>query len=174
MVAALALPSLLEGIPDRRVMLAGTVPLIGGLLLGPLLPGYAALLPLWFVIGIGYALVQTPSGRLLRRSARPEDRPAVFAAQFALSHACWLVTYPLAGWLGAGAGMPTTFAVLGVVAAAGALAAASLWPSSDPDVIEHDHPELPDRHPHLAGAVGHRHSHAFVIDADHPVWPRGR
>ena len=33
------------------------------------------------------------------------DRPALFAAHFALSHACWLVTYPLAGWLGAGLGI---------------------------------------------------------------------
>lgn len=53
---------------------------------------YAVLLPLWFTLGLGYSLAQTPSGRLLRRSAREEDRPALFAAQFALSHACWLIT----------------------------------------------------------------------------------
>lgn len=42
----------------------------------------------------------TPTGRLLRRSAEAGDRPALFAAQFVLSHACWLLTYPLAGRLG--------------------------------------------------------------------------
>lgn len=31
--------------------------------------------------------------------------PALFAAQFSLSHAGWLFTYPLAGWLGSTAGM---------------------------------------------------------------------
>ena len=55
-------------------------------------------------IGIGNGLVLTPSGRSLRRSAHPGDRPAPFSTQFALSHACWLLTYPLAGWLGATAG----------------------------------------------------------------------
>lgn len=47
------------------------------------------------LVGLGYSAVLTPSGRLLRRSAHAQDRPALFAAQFALSHACWLVTYPL-------------------------------------------------------------------------------
>ena len=53
----------------------------------------------WLIAGFGYSAVLTPTGRLLKRSAHAEDRPAVFAAQFALSHACWLVTYPLSGWL---------------------------------------------------------------------------
>ena len=52
------------------------------------------------LLGLAWSAVQTPGGRLLRRSAHAPDRPALFAAQFALSHACWLATYPLAGWLG--------------------------------------------------------------------------
>jgi len=90
MVAALALPRVLDRIPDRRVMMAGAVVLVAGLLAGLAGPGFAALLPLWLVLGVGYSAVGTPTGRLLRRSAHPEDRPALFAAQFALSHACWL------------------------------------------------------------------------------------
>lgn len=35
------------------------------------------------------------------RAAPAEDRPALFAADFALSHACWLLCYSLAGWLAA-------------------------------------------------------------------------
>jgi MFS family permease len=120
MVAALALPRVLEKLADRSVMLGGIGLLIAGLFAGPFLAGHTALLILWFVLGLGYSTAQTPSGRLLRRSSNPEDRPALFAAQFALSHACWLLFYPLAGWLGAHHGMPVTFAVLG---AAGALAA---------------------------------------------------
>jgi MFS family permease len=69
-------------------MLAGASLLGLGTALAALLPGYLWLLPLWFLIGMGYSMAQTPSGRLLRRSSLPEDRPALFAAQFALSHAC--------------------------------------------------------------------------------------
>lgn len=75
--------------------------------------GWPLLLETWLVLGIAYSALQTPTGRLLRRSATPEDRPAAFAAQFSLSHAAWLVTYPLAGWLGASLGMPVTLAILG-------------------------------------------------------------
>lgn len=170
MVAALALPRLLDGMPDRRAMLGGAAILVAGLFLGMAISGYALLLPLWFVLGLGYSLTQTPSGRLLRRSAHAEDRPALFAAQFALSHACWLVTYPLAGWLGARIGLTFTFAVLGVVAAIAVLAAMRLWPAHDPEEIEHTHDALDASHPHLAGG-GQRHRHAFVIDSHHPQWP---
>lgn len=116
MMAALLLPSLLDKIPDRRAMLAGSGVLAASLFIGVAAQNYYILLGLWLAIGIGYSLAQTPSGRLLRRSSSPEDRPAVFAAQFALSHACWLATYPLAGWLGAEFGMTATFLALGLVA----------------------------------------------------------
>ena len=153
MVAALALPRLLDRVPDRPVMMAGAGLLILGLLAGTLLPGYLLLLVLWALLGIGYSITQTPSGRLIRRSSRPEDRPALFAAQFALSHAMWLITYPLAGWLGTTAGMAATFLVMAIVAGAGLAAALWLWPATDPSEIEHVHDDLPADHPHLAGAV---------------------
>jgi predicted MFS family arabinose efflux permease len=42
-----------------------------------------------------------------------------------------LITYPLAGWLGAGAGLKVDFAVLGLIAGAAVLVAARLWPHAD-------------------------------------------
>ena len=175
MVAALLLPRLLDDMPDRKAMLAGACVLVAGLFVGFTIPNYALLLLLWFALGLGYSLAQTPSGRLLRRSSQPEDRPALFAAQFALSHACWLITYPVAGWLGAKVGLSTTFAALGLLAAVAVFAATRLWPAEDPDEIEHTHDGLDADHPHLSGATpmgqGHRHSHAFVIDSHHPEWP---
>lgn len=175
MIAALMLPRLLDRTPDRFAMFSGATILVAGLFIGPLVPSFAALLPLWLAIGLGYSLTQTPSGRLLRRSAQPEDRPALFAAQFALSHACWLITYPLAGWLGATAGLEVTFVALGLIAIGAITAAARLWPAPDPDEIEHVHHAMADDHPHLAGATpvgsGHRHTHVFVIDSHHPDWP---
>lgn len=74
-------------------------------------------------------MVMTPSGRLLKQSCLADERPTLFAAQFSLSHACWLIGYPLAGWLGASQGMTVAFAVLGVMALVSTLAAMQLWPA---------------------------------------------
>jgi len=176
MVAAFLLPPLLDRIADRTAMLTGASILTVGLALGPVIPGFQMLLPLWFLLGLGYSLTQTPSGRLLRRSSQPEDRPALFAAQFALSHSCWLLTYPVAGWLGPVIGLPATFATLAVIAALSTLLATRLWPAGqDLTEIVHVHDQLDVDHPHLVGAepveIGYRHSHPFVIDSHHPDWP---
>jgi MFS family permease len=77
MVAALALPKLLELIPDRTAMLAGISLLVASLLVGVAIPGYQFLLPLWFVLGLGYSAAQTPSGRLLRRSSPRTGQPCM-------------------------------------------------------------------------------------------------
>ena len=179
MVAALALPPLLDRLADRGVMVPAALALSAltlghglWLVLAGLAP-WGAFLGLWAASGAAYAAILTPSGRLLRRSAHPEDRPALFAAQFALSHACWLVTYPLAGWAGLALGLGGALALLGALAGAGALAALRLWPADDPAEQEHDHPGLPAGHPHLAAHGGARHhAHRFVIDDDHRHWPR--
>ena len=182
MVAALLLPKLLDNIEDRPVMLSAAI-VLGTALLGfagimfltSAVPSRAslvwpALLVTWIILGVGYSAVMTPSGRLLRRSAHASDRPAVFAAQFALSHACWLLTYPLAGWLGSSAGIFPTLLVLAALTFVGVLLAHRLWPAADSDVVSHEHPELPPDHPHLRGQPS-RHVHAYVIDNLHNRWP---
>jgi MFS family permease len=156
-------------------MLAGAGILAIGMLVGPIANGLASLMPLWFVLGLGYSLAQTPTGRLLRRSAHAEDRPALFAAQFALSHACWLVTYPLAGRLGAVAGLDATFVVMAVLACVSLVAATRLWPAVDPEIIPHAHSTLEAGDPHLSAApldAKGRHAHAFIIDETHQDWPQ--
>ncbi|WP_136656285.1 MFS transporter [Nitratireductor sp. XY-223] len=181
MVAALSLPRLLEHVTDRRVMFSGavlaavafvafgTVTAIGDV------PPWTTLLSVWLFAGLCYSAILTPSGRLLRRSAHAEDRPSLFAAQFALSHACWLVTYPLSGFLFSAAGMGVTMVLLGITAGLAVLAGLLLWPGDDRDVLEHSHDDLPEDHPHLretgrrTGA--HSHRHVFVIDDEHRVWP---
>lgn len=172
MLIALALPKLFDRLPDRNVMLFGAAILVVGLALGALLSStLPGLLATWFWLGLGYSMVQTPAGRLVRRSAHAEDRPALFAAQFALSHGCWLVTYPLAGWLGAKSGLDTSFYVLTGVAAGAALAAARLWPRADPAEIAHAHEGSDPGDPHVGQGPGKPHSHAFVIDDQHRRWP---
>jgi MFS family permease len=63
--------------------------------------GWGWLLAAWVVLGMGTSLVNTPSARLLADASTPANRNLVYTAQFALSHACFLVTYPIAGWIGA-------------------------------------------------------------------------
>ena len=171
MTAALILPRLLQRLPDRPAMLAGAALLAAGTAAGMLVHSLPALLALWLFLGFGSGLAQTPTGRLLRRSAHPEDRPAIFAAQFALSHACWLIAYPLAGQAGAAAGLDIAFGLMAVLATAGLVLAIWLWPARDPDTLAHSHPDLPADHPHLLdhGESGHRHP--YVIDDLHWHWP---
>lgn len=172
MIAALALPGVLKNISDRVVMLAGAGLLIVGLSAGIQLSGYSQLLVLWSVLGVGYSLAQTPGGRLLRRSAHAEDRPALFAAQFALSHVCWLVTYPMAGWLSANAGLPASFTAMAVIAVLALIACVLLWrPSHDQTRVTHRHDDLPAGHPHLVLGQGDVHGHDYVIDDLHRRWP---
>ncbi|SPH17396.1 hypothetical protein DEA8626_00914 [Defluviimonas aquaemixtae] len=140
MAAALILPRLLDRIADRSVMLSGAVLLAVLQIAGAVIFATAqvfseALWPLYLLwmtaMGLGYATILTPGGRLLRRAAAPSERPALYAAHFALSHAAWLVTYPLAGWLGAAAGMAAASILLGLLAAAATLAARRLWPRAE-------------------------------------------
>lgn len=173
MIAAFTLPRLLDRAADRLVMVAGAVTLVLGTAAGALVPAYSVLLPLWLVIGFGYSVAQTPSGRLLRRSSHSEDRPAVFAAQFALSHACWLLCYPLAGRFGAAFGLQAAFIAMSLICLSGLLLALRLWPAHDPSDVAHDHPELQPDHPHLREHAGQgRHRHPLLVDDLHPRWLR--
>jgi MFS family permease len=174
------------------LLLAGGALLALGLPLGLTQPGLQALSLIWLGLGFGSSLIQTPAGRLLRRSARESDRPALFAAHFALSHGCWLIAYPLAGWLSGTVGLAGAFAVLAVLALAATLAAARLWPADDRAAPAHRHEAMlhqhrhvhdahhqhphegwegpePHSHPHRHAPL--RHSHAFVIDHHHRHWP---
>lgn len=191
MVVALALPRLIDRLAPRLVMGAGGV-LLGlapwALLAGP---GLEASLALWALLGAATALVMTPTGLLLKRSAHAADRPALFAAQFSLSHAGWLIAYPLAGWLGLEVGLAPSFAVMAGLALAAALAAWAIWPADDPlerfhlhEALDHEHLHVhdahhqhehegwegPEPHSHPHRHAGGRHRHVFVIDDHHPQW----
>ena len=74
------------------------------------------------------ALIATPIGRVIRSSVPRVELPGAFAAQFSLSHLTWLITYPIAGWLGVSLGFPITWAVLAALALVGAVTAWVLWP----------------------------------------------
>lgn len=129
MIAAFAVPGLLRRFTERAAMIAGGMLLVVGLFSAGLAGSYWALLATWFVLGAGLAVVQTPAGRLIQRSVRDDDGPDLFAAQFSLSHACWLVTYPAAGVFGAALGLQAAAWILAGGAAAAVLVAAVTWTS---------------------------------------------
>jgi MFS family permease len=163
MAVALVLPGLLDRWPDRPFMLAGATTLPAGLAAAALLLAlpagpvtWAALLVLWLLFGAATSLILTPSARLLQRSSDDTNRPAVFAAQFSLSHACFILTYPAAGALGALLGLPATAAILAGIGVLAAIAARIAWtPKADArDLAESAHgrivgesEHLPPRHP---------------------------
>lgn len=133
MLVAALLPRLLEAVGQRRVMLTGAVVLVlggvgeTGLTLLPDAALAPALLVTWLVVGAGWAAVEVPVGRIVRREVPDADLPAAFAADFSVSHACWLLTYPLVGWLGA-ASLPLAAGTMTLLAALGTVAAVRLWP----------------------------------------------
>lgn len=180
MIAAFLLPRLLQRISDRRVMTtsaygAAVVMVLTGLALfgapdkntQALLFGFS-----WLLTGFAYSAILTPSGRLLARSAHPADRPAVYAAQFALSHACWLLFYPLTGVLMTFAGAEITMFVVGIAAFAGAVFSLILWPAGTSAPAEHGHDDLPADHPHLVeNQSDGKHRHSIIIDDLHQTFP---
>lgn len=176
MVAALLLPRVLDRVSDRRVMLSAASALPIALVALAMQPNYAALLLLWLFTGIAYASAQTPSGRLLRRSSNDENRASLFAGHFAASHACWLISYPLAGWAGSAFGLVTASWIMAAIAGVGVLLAMVFWPSNDCEQVKHMHADLAPDHPHWQEGLGpdrKTHRHALVIDDLHQKWPTG-
>ncbi|WP_115278588.1 MFS transporter [Mycolicibacterium tokaiense] len=143
MIVALALPRLLVSMSDRRVMLAGSVVITGALAVAAIAlwahpaAGFGRVVfpVVWAALGMGASLINTPSARLMRYHCGDAERAAVFAAQFSLSHACFFVTYPLAGWLGALVGQPVAAAALAVLAGVAAAVAARMWTSGHREAV---------------------------------------
>jgi MFS family permease len=193
MLVALLTPRVLHRWTEHRLMIGGAG-LLGILLsLGALThPTFAGLLVLWGGIGMGMSAIATPAGRLVRRSCQPGDRPAFFSADFALSHAAWLLAYPVAGLVGASAGMEASLGALGGIALTGTAVALWLWPPREPGPLAHTHAAVthehlhihdahhehhhegwegppPHAHPHVHAPQTHRHE--VTVDLHHPRWP---
>jgi len=76
------------------------------------------------------------------------------------------VTYPLAGWVGATWGIQTSFIALTIVAALSLVTAVLIWrPEHEVYAQIHSHTD-PDTNKEST------HEHDFVIDDEHPSWPK--
>ncbi|EOM76415.1 MFS transporter [Rhodococcus rhodnii] len=132
---ALLLPRVLDRISERVVMTTGAGVLLVGVgaavaMTTTQLASAAVTAAIWVVIGAGMALIVTPTGRVIRSSTPAQGMPAAFAAQFSLSHSAWLVTYPIAGWLGTSLGLGVAWSLLAALAVAGTIIAVIVWPST--------------------------------------------
>lgn len=132
LVVALNIPWLVDKLGVIRTMITGAVVITAGLAVAVVVTavatstgaGWYVLLGTWVLLGIGTSLVNTPSSRLLADASTTANRNLVYTAQFALSHACFLVTYPIAGWLGAANLTGAAIALLILAAVVGAIAVA--------------------------------------------------
>ncbi len=132
LVVALNIPWLVDKLGVVRTMITGAVVITAGLAVAVIVTavatstgaGWYVLLGTWVLLGIGTSLVNTPSSRLLADASTTANRNLVYTAQFALSHACFLVTYPIAGWLGAANLTGAAIALLILAAVVGAIAVA--------------------------------------------------
>jgi MFS transporter, NRE family, putaive nickel resistance protein len=102
----------------QRALLVGGFSLGLLLLPGLLVPPFGLLVALWALNGAGQALIAIASATLLAEHTQGAERGRVYAAHFALTHACWLVTYPGVGHAAAAWGAPLTFTLAGVVCTA--------------------------------------------------------
>lgn len=109
LLVALNTPRIVDAVGVTRAMLLGAGVVVAGLT-GALVftlvatnggGAWGVLLVVWAVLGAGTSLINTPSPRLLLAASTEDNRALVYTAQFSLSHACFLISYPIAGWLGA-------------------------------------------------------------------------
>jgi len=182
MIIALLLPKFLEKIPLRTMVLSGSLILVIGLFIGFFSHTWISFLTLWFFLGIGLSIIQVPAGFLVKNSCKPEDSVSYFSANFSLSHLCWMIAYPLTGFLGIYFGLHTTFLIIALISFIAFVFAYKIYPNPDKLEIEHTHKEHTHSHEgmdtlhHDNNEYTHTHkvithTHKFVIDAHHQTWP---
>lgn len=125
MVVALQLPRVLDRVGALTVMLAGGAASSVALGVATLTVSgpWWAVLVVWAVLGVATSAVLTPSGSVVNDAVSTDERPAAYAAHFSLSHACYLLAYPIAGVVGDVSGVATSTMVLAIVAAGATLGA---------------------------------------------------
>jgi len=193
MLAALSFPRLSGIFKDKSIVQSGAIFLAAGLCLMATEPEYSFALFTWFIVGVGLSLIQTPSGRIVNVSATASDRSSYFSAQFALSHLCWLITYPIVGQLVLYFGFGFSAAFLACIILTCFIFSILFWPNENETSLAHQHKNLIHSHVHGHDDEHHAHQHnsnldpnshehehdemvhkhEFVIDLHHQQWPKG-
>ena len=115
----------------RDAMVKGSAPvMIAGLIAVAVLPLFSTVTVAWWLVGMSYSIMGIRGSELLASDSDGDERPHIYAAHFALSHAGWGLTYPLAGWLSTALGFGKTAGIFAVILF---LVACYVWMQSRPD-----------------------------------------
>lgn len=157
-----------------------------GLITFALLPaGYANLpflMVLWLLAGIGQNCVNLPTQTLIADRIPTDIQGQVYGAHFAWSHLWWVVSYPLAGWLGSHFTSSSEFFYGGLIGLAMLLVVQiTLSPHHHNHEhlhysVLHEHEHIHDehhQHEHDEGILlsephTHVHGHPTIISHSHP------
>jgi MFS transporter, NRE family, putaive nickel resistance protein len=72
---------------------------------------------LWILNGAGQPLIAIPSSTLVAIHTSNDQQGRAFAAHFAITHACWLIAYPVKAHLASAVGPQRTFSICGAACA---------------------------------------------------------
>lgn len=132
--AAIVMTVLVKQIGPHRFMLGGIWLLSAAMLAAwpafTLLPQditFGVVCAIWLLAGIGYSATLAPIGRILRDTALPADLPYVFAAQFTLSHAWWMLAYLIAGPVASFVGFGTVIVCLALTSLTATFGVIYFW-----------------------------------------------
>ncbi len=114
----------------KRIMLMGAFLTSLTSLSSIFIQSYEALLLSWSCFGFLSSFILVPIGQILREETNVNDRTAIFGAQFSLSHACWLISYPLIGYLLVFGGLKISFLIIAILVLITTSVAWYLWHSS--------------------------------------------
>lgn len=132
----------------------------------------AGLMVLWAIAGAGQNLVNLPTETLIADRIPTALQGRVYGAHFAWSHLWWVISYPLAGWLGSQF-VEDEF-LYGSLVGLGLLAIVQLTLKPQPHEHEHlhymlhSHEHVHDEHhqhvhePAMAVSEFHNHSHEHI------------
>ena len=97
---ALLMPTLRTRYDEYQLMQAGAVVLMLTFLAASMLHSWWYFYLAWFFLGIGTIAIEGLLGVVVNRFAQSHNRTAMFAANFSLTHACWLIGYAITALLG--------------------------------------------------------------------------
>jgi MFS family permease len=109
---ALFMPMLKERVGQHKMMRLGAAVVAFTFLFAMFLHAWPVLLLVWLVLGAACIAIESLLGVLVNQFATEKTRPALFAANFSLTHACWLIAYLLTGFVGAERSLSVYFGVL--------------------------------------------------------------
>lgn len=132
-VGAIAVVWLGRHLSERATMLAGAILITTGLFGGIPQLGFVVLVLLWFLIGAGVTLVQTPAAAIIRRSAGEHGLLTLYGAGWSVQSLILVFGFALAGWLAAQSGASTAFLVLAALSAGATTIAWRVWRTGGPD-----------------------------------------